>query len=160
MIPDERGTYVLVLQSTHVQSIVVGRLGVLDVRPGTYVYIGSAFGSGGLRARVARHASVTKRQYWHIDYLLDVVRLTEIWYAAGTEKQEHLWAKAIARIPGASVPMRGFGSSDCLCEAHLFHFAKRPSARTFECTLGAAVRVARVLQPLSDCRRARCLSQR
>lgn len=139
MIPDERGTYALLLQSTHRQSLGVGRLGILDVRPGYYVYIGSAFGPGGLRARVTRHVSTAKRKRWHIDYLLDVAKPIEMWYTVGTEKQEHTWAKAIARLPGASVPMQGFGASDCCCKSHLFYFAERPSARTFECILGAAV---------------------
>lgn len=142
MIPDGRGTYALLLQSTHQQSVVVGRLGILDVSPGYYVYVGSALGPGGLRARTNRHAGTSKKKRWHIDYLLDVARLIEIWYTAGSEKQEHAWAKAIARLPGASVPMSSFGSSDCHCEAHLFHFAKRPSAQTFECALGAAVHIA------------------
>ena len=51
----------LVLQSMHEQSILVGRLGTLDVHPGTYVYVGSAFGPGGLRARTNRHASANKK---------------------------------------------------------------------------------------------------
>jgi len=129
VIPHERGTYALLLLSTCRQSVAVGHLGVLDVRPGTYVYVGSAFGPGGLRARVARHTSANKKKRWHIDYLMDVARPIEIWYSVGSKKQEHAWANAIARMPGASVPMRGFGSSDCRCEAHLFYFAERPFAR-------------------------------
>ena len=112
MIPDERGTYVLVLQSTHEQSVLVGHLGTLIVCPGTYVYVGSALGPSGLRARTNRHTSADKKKRWHIDYLLDVVRLIEIWYAVGMQKREHLWAKTIAGLPSASVPMRGFGASD------------------------------------------------
>ena len=93
MITDGRGTYVLVLQSMHEQSILVGRLGTLDVCPGTYVYVGSALGPGGLRARVGRHASTAaKRKRWHIDYLLDLVRPIETWCTVGTEKHEPVWA--------------------------------------------------------------------
>jgi hypothetical protein len=29
-------------------------------------------------------------------------------------------------MPGASVPMAGFGSSDCDCRAHMFFFTRRP----------------------------------
>ena len=137
MIPDERGTYALLLQPTCRQSVAVGHLGILDVHPGTYVYVGSAFGQGGLRARVMRHVSTAKRKRWHIDYLLDLAKPIEIWHTVGTEKQEHAWAKAIARMPGASVPMRGFGASDCRCESHLVYFVERPSTRAFERALGA-----------------------
>lgn len=128
-----------VLQSMHEQSSLVGRLGTLDVCPGYYVYVGSAFGPGGLRARVGRHASTAKRKRWHIDYLLDLVRPIETWCTVGTEKHEHVWAQATSRISGAVVPMRGFGSSGCRCESHLCHFAKRPSAQVSEEALGAAV---------------------
>ena len=41
------------------------------------------------------------------------------------------WAAAVARLPGASVPMEGFGSSDCDCETHLFWFEGPPSFRKF-----------------------------
>ena len=42
-----KGTYALVLSCTTEQRIAIGRLGVLDVRPGCYVYVGSALGPGG-----------------------------------------------------------------------------------------------------------------
>ncbi len=141
VIPDERGTYALILSSMLNQSVIVGRLGVLDVSPGTYVYIGSAFGPSGLPARVARHARTVKRKRWHIDYLTDATRLIETWYAVGSKKQEHAWAKALARLTGASVPMRGFGSSDCRCEGHLFHLAQRPSVHVLARVLRTHVTV-------------------
>ena len=49
--------------------ILVGRLGALPVEPGFYVYVGSAFGPGGLERRVGRHATTEKKHRWHIDYL-------------------------------------------------------------------------------------------
>ena len=36
-----------------------------------------------------------------------------------------------AGLPGASVPMPGFGSSDCDCAAHLFSYTDAPSIRAF-----------------------------
>jgi len=39
----------------------------IDVKPGFYVYIGSACGPGGLRARILRHLKRTKKIRWHID---------------------------------------------------------------------------------------------
>jgi len=41
----------------------------LDLLPGYYIYIGSAFGPGGVRARMLRHLRADKPKHWHIDYL-------------------------------------------------------------------------------------------
>ena len=45
------GTYALMLQADRRQTVQVGRLGQLAVEPGCYVYVGSALGPGGVRAR-------------------------------------------------------------------------------------------------------------
>jgi Uri superfamily endonuclease len=37
--------------------------------PGRYIYAGSAYGPGGLKARVSRHMRRAKRSQWHIDQL-------------------------------------------------------------------------------------------
>jgi Uri superfamily endonuclease len=54
------GTYALVLAAQKQRTISVGKLGILDVRPGFYVYVGSALGPGGLAARIGRHARQDK----------------------------------------------------------------------------------------------------
>ena len=38
------------------QEVPIGKLGVLHMLPGIYVYVGSALGPGGLAARIERHA--------------------------------------------------------------------------------------------------------
>jgi Uri superfamily endonuclease len=46
----------------------VGRLGPVRLPAGTLRYFGSAYGPGGLRARVRRHlARENRRDRWHID---------------------------------------------------------------------------------------------
>lgn len=125
----EPGTYAIVFAADKRQTIQVGRLGTLDVRPGYYLYGGSALGPGRLAARVGRHCRQDKPHRWHVDYLRAVTKVEEVWYATGAERQECLWAATMGNMPGASVPMRGFGASDCRCEAHLFFFNRRPSAR-------------------------------
>src|ERR1017187_2023294 len=45
------GTYVLVLRCSSNRTIRVGCLGSIRLRPGYYLYVGSGFGPGGLRAR-------------------------------------------------------------------------------------------------------------
>jgi Uri superfamily endonuclease len=37
----------------------------------------------------------------------------------------------VGRMPGASIPLPGFGSSDCECDTHLFRFEAIPSIRAF-----------------------------
>jgi Uri superfamily endonuclease len=122
MLPAEPGTYVVVLRSSSTRTIRIGRLGTLALRPGYYVYIGSAFGPGGLRARIAHHARRAAFPHWHIDYLRRHTRLEAVCYCCG-ERREHEFAAAIGALPGAAVPLPGFGSSDCRCETHLFWFA-------------------------------------
>jgi len=125
------GTYTLVLVSQKTGPVRIGKLGTLELQPGYYVYIGSAFGPGGLAARFRHHARITIRKHWHIDYLRPACELTEVWFTTDAASHEHSWAAAVAHLPGAGVPMRKFGSSDCGCETHLFWFEGLPSIRAF-----------------------------
>ena len=67
-LPDQGGPYVLIASLDRVKSIEIGRLGKYQVVPGFYAYVGSAFGSGGLRARIGHHLESTAAPHWHIDY--------------------------------------------------------------------------------------------
>jgi len=69
-LPDEKGTYVLILHVAELKRMEIGRLGAFDIRPGFYAYVGSAFGAGGLRARLGRHIESVAAPHWHIDYLM------------------------------------------------------------------------------------------
>lgn len=109
---------------------MVGRLGALRLQPGFYVYLGSALGPGGLRARIARHLRRAKRWHWHIDYLRAYTRPDRLWYSADASRREHRWAMAMQAMPGATA-IDGFGASDCKCVSHLFHFEERPSPGAF-----------------------------
>jgi Domain of unknown function DUF123 len=63
------GCYSLVIELKQRKKIRVGKLGKVEFQPGIYVYTGSAM--GGLRARLLRHLSDTKKMRWHIDYFLN-----------------------------------------------------------------------------------------
>ena len=121
------GTYALVLKSTSDQWIDVGKLGRLSVRPGFYVYIGSAFGPGGLKARIGHHMKISTRPHWHIDYLRPSMVLKEIWFTYDSRHCEHQWAGVLARVSSGCIPIAGFGASDCRCKSHLYFFSSRPS---------------------------------
>ncbi len=120
------GTYALLLYCGAERRVRIGRLGRLELKRGWYVYVGSAFGAGGLRARIEHHRRVALRPHWHIDYLRRWARVVGVRTAAGV-RCEHEWAEIIGRMQGAETPLRGFGSSDCGCEAHLFRFGERPA---------------------------------
>ncbi len=147
------GTYALLLRCRRPARVVVGRLAVLRARAGFYLYVGSALGPGGVGARVRHHARRAARPRWHIDELRARTRLVEVWHAHDARRREHAWATIAARLPGASVPLAGFGSSDCRCAAHLFFFETRPSVAAFRRRLRRAfpvhapVRVAPVRRP-------------
>ena len=127
----EGGTYVLVLVCSHNELVQIGKLGACKLRRGFYVYVGSALGPGGVRARIAHHQRVSQRPHWHIDYLRPHMRFDCVWFSLGRVRREHQWARIILARRGASVPIAGFGSSDCRCPAHLFFFTRRPSLREF-----------------------------
>ncbi len=68
---NEPGIYFLLIKLAISKEIVIGKLGSMQFRKGYYIYVGSAMGNGGLRARVGRHLSGQKKMHWHIDYLLE-----------------------------------------------------------------------------------------
>jgi Uri superfamily endonuclease len=149
MTDAEPGTYALLLKLDKQERITVGRLGTFDFPAGYCLYVGSALGPGGLQARLARHRrdnesssqsstrQTGKKLHWHIDYLLQRAQLVEVWSVVSEERLECKWGEAARRLSGAQVPVRGFGSSDCRCSAHLILFSARPNREQFEHTLRA-----------------------
>jgi len=125
------GTYALIFLSSRERQLTIGKLGTLQLKPGFYIYIGSAFGPGGLKARIAHHCKKARRPHWHIDYLGPFLHLAEIWYTYDPVHREHQWTQILSATRGASVALAGFGSSDCRCKAHLFFRNSRPSIKTF-----------------------------
>lgn len=126
-LPAAAGTYILLLGCRQNGLVQIGRRGALQVKPGCYVYVGSAFGPGGLRARIAHHLRLTDRPHWHLDYLRRVTLPQAVWYSIAEQRLEHLWARLLAGSRGAGAPLPGFGASDCRCPAHLFFFRAAPS---------------------------------
>lgn len=125
------GTYTLIFSSSRKEQISIGKLGTLQLKPGFYVYIGSAFGPGGLKARIAHHCRRAVRPHWHIDYLSPFLELNSIWYTYDPAGREHHWANILFKMRLASVPLTGFGSSDCRCRSHLLFFNSKPAIKTF-----------------------------
>ena len=132
------GTYALVLRCRRRAQMQIGRWGVLDIQPGCYMYVGSAFGSGGLSARISRHFRKAKSKHWHIDYLREFVTPILAWYNCDPVHLEHRWARAIAGM-AETTPIKGFGCSDCRCQSHLFHAIIEPDRLRFARAIGIRV---------------------
>lgn len=132
---DDPGTYALLLRAGDERDLEVGALGVMRIQPGVYVYVGSAFGPGGLSARVQRHVRGDGALHWHLDYLRAVTTLETVWYTHDPERRECTWASILRSPSDATVPIEGFGASDCNCPTHLARYPSRPSFSTFQARL-------------------------
>lgn len=119
-LPALPGTYAIVLRLAEPRLIAVGLLGISHhLTPGLYVYVGSALGPGGLRARITRHLRRQKRPHWHIDGLTNIAHIVGVWLTVSSVRWECAWACALAELPSARIPIPGFGSTDCRCPSHL-----------------------------------------
>ena len=120
-IPKSKGTYALVLNLRQDKPITIGRLGNFLFKRGYYVYVGSALGPGGIAGRITHHIKTASRPHWHIDYFRQYAEIVEIWYQEGIKDMEHAWAEQLEKLYFVAAPVKGFGSSDCPCNAHFFH---------------------------------------
>ena len=116
----DKGTYILAIKLAKAADITVGKLGRFTFPAGRYLYFGSAM--NGLRSRISRHLRSDKKMHWHIDYLLEKAAIIDIWYVESEERLECYLCQEAMGFPGANVPVKGFGSSDCKCESHLIYF--------------------------------------
>ena len=126
-----KGVYVLILYLPHRRTIRIGRLGEFNFSDGYYAYVGSAFGPGGLAARLGHHLRKCRKPRWHIDYLRRHAGISEIWVTAQHRELEHTWAAMLLKTAETQMPVSGFGSSDCSCGTHLFYFSSSPSIHAF-----------------------------
>ena len=109
--------------------ISIVALGERRFARGYYIYAGSAFAPGGLRARLRRHCTGGRR-HWHIDYLRAHSDLLQIWWTGDTRTREHDWALELADWLGDS-PVDGFGAGDSPLPSHLFFTSGRPDFAVF-----------------------------
>jgi Uri superfamily endonuclease len=111
-----RGTYVLLAHVPYPLGLSIGGLGNINFGAGYYAYVGSAL--GGVEKRIERHLKPEKKLRWHIDHFLLRALAVDLVVAEGEERTECAVAKELAKhLPS----IKGFGSSDCDCESHLFY---------------------------------------
>ncbi len=123
--PAEPGTYALLIGISAPLELTVGMLGFVRLPPGSYAYVGSAHGPGGLNGRLARHMRRDRRRHWHIDYLTEIILISYVYSKTNARRLECRWAQRILNLNGASAPAPGFGSSDC-CNGCLAHLVRLP----------------------------------
>ena len=119
----------MVLKSAQAKTIQIGKLAQLNVQKGYYVYIGSAMGPGGVAARLNHHSKISKKPHWHLDYLRAETEFHQAYALCSPQRKECQWAALIAGSEEVSEPMKGFGSSDCKCNTHLFYFSSKLKVR-------------------------------
>lgn len=130
----DHGTYALVLFLAETQEIVIGRLGKRRFLAGYYLYVGSAFGPGGLQARLGRHWRGSNKLRWHIDYLRARTQPYAAYWLIAAKKMETYWAAALQQVveqtEGAHA-VEAFGASDSKAGSHCFYFATAPDCETW-----------------------------
>ena len=118
----DRGSYLLILNLKKNRKIDIGKLGKIHFRKGFYIYVGSAMAN--LSKRMERHRRLRKRHHWHIDELRAVAEFHSALAIRSSDRLECEIAEAVSGIAGWSVPR--FGSTDCMCQTHLFGMASDP----------------------------------
>lgn len=121
------GAYLLHFRLRRPAIVTVGRLGRHRFEPGRYVYVGSA--RRNLAQRVARHRRLAATgeggRHWHIDGVLAhryfVLESFEILPGA----DECRLSSELAGLAEVSVPVPGFGATDCTagCRSHFYRIA-------------------------------------
>ncbi len=138
LLPDGPGAYGLIIDVGR-GTRIAGRGGrAVDLPAGLYLYAGSAYGPGGIRARVRRHLKAAKTVRWHVDRLTNVHGVAAVVAVPGG--RECGLIDAARAWPGTTVPAPGLGSSDCRrCPAHL---VRLPDGTTVDDLYAAALATA------------------
>ncbi len=118
-----KGAYVLIIQLKRATDVSLPKRQNLSLipgtlTPGTYLYVGSANGPGGIRARLKRHFRRDKKIHWHVDQL--TTRAHHMEAIAVADGNECSLGQALLASGQFQVALPGFGSSDCrTCDSHL-----------------------------------------
>ncbi|MEM3732778.1 MAG: GIY-YIG nuclease family protein, partial [Candidatus Bathyarchaeia archaeon] len=117
-----KGVYTLIINVKKDFKTKIGSLGIIEFKKGVYLYTGSGIGvSSSIEDRIKRHVTRKKKKFWHIDYLLSDDNEAKSIAAVASKSNkayECLINNLILKHFNGEV-LKGFGSSDCFCEAHL-----------------------------------------
>ena len=132
------GTYAIIFKNNCKKHIQIGHRHQIKIEPGYFIYIGSACGKGGVRARVLRHYRKIKRNHWHIDYLRKHMNPVTVWYTHDINRLEHKWACSFNKMSNITAIPR-LGCSDCKCYSHLFYSSNMPDINRFRKTVDCEI---------------------
>lgn len=114
----DKGAYFLVIRLDTPPQLDIRRLGAQALPAGTYVYAGSAYGPGGMAARLKRHFRKDKSPHWHIDRL--TLAASDMSAFAVVDGHECRLVASLLAAEGYETALPGFGSTDCrTCQSHL-----------------------------------------
>lgn len=117
-LPNQGGSYLLLIRVSTPITLPQKRFQAHGIAPGRYIYAGNAYGAGGLKARLGRHLKRRKKKRWHVDHLTTQGLVVEV-LAVPNGRECELLALVLSD-PKTTVPLPGFGNSDCRrCPAHL-----------------------------------------
>jgi Uri superfamily endonuclease len=109
------GAYLLLIELREVIFVWLPNKPSVTLAPGRYIYAGSAYGPGGLKARVSRHMRRAKARRWHIDQLTETGNVIGASVFPGA-----IECDLVDMYSALSTPIAGFGSTDCKrCHSHL-----------------------------------------
>ncbi|MCX8182050.1 MAG: GIY-YIG nuclease family protein [Candidatus Methanomethyliaceae archaeon] len=117
-----KGSYAIILRLNRHSKLEIGK-NQFNLNPGVYIYAGSAFGPGGIVARLRRHLKTfttgTTKKHWHIDSFLRLSTAFISVYASSPQKMECGIVRSLKEMGFKTV--RGFGNTDCRsgCGGHL-----------------------------------------
>ena len=114
----EHTLYTIYLRLDRDETIKIGKLGEYFFQKGTYIYVGSA--KRNIVKRIQRHKEIEKKLHWHFDYLRPFGIITKI-ITYDERLGECALAEKIRKIEHGTLPIKGFGSSDCKCYSHLIY---------------------------------------
>ncbi len=116
-LPTCKGAYILWITLAE-STALPPRFGDTVLQPGHYLYLGSAHGPGGIRARCARHLKRDKTRHWHVDWLTTRAETTRAF--AAPHGSECNLTVSLSKAFNLKAPVKGLGSSDCThCHAHV-----------------------------------------
>lgn len=123
----EKGTYLFFFRLRKPLTVKTRGGKVFFLKEGYYVYIGSAFGGGGIEKRVGRHLKREKPKRWHLDFVTTSEVFEFLSYVPFYGKRIECNLAGLFENNGELFePVKGFGCTDCSCKSHLF-LIKKPS---------------------------------
>ncbi len=114
-LPSCKGIYALIMKYNGPRkNLRVGSGIVLELEQSmVYVYIGSAQGAGGIKARISRHLRKEKRLKWHIDYLTSLKETSILYIVYSCTRDSSAESRLVNTCSSIlSGGPNGFGASD------------------------------------------------